>query len=246
MKDFKNFPRLYVESPLGQALDIHLDSDQIHYIKNVMRMGEGDILRFFNGRDGEWVYKIVELAKKRGACQAINQLREQTISHAPIILYFCPLKKTQTDFIIQKATELGVDEICPITTQNTNSQKVRTDRWKTIAIEAAEQSERLTVPGIANLTDIKTAIKNFPAQGSIFVGLERLMGEQKLPDIKDQLPIGLVIGPEGGFTDKEIEVFNNDARCHPISFLDSVLRAETAAVAGLGILQFLRYVKAKA
>ena len=243
MKDFKNFPRLYVQSPLGQALDVALSTEQVHYLRNVLRYSEGEMVRFFNGRDGEWIYKITELGKKKGSCLADHQIREQTLNRAPLILYFAPLKKTQTDFLVQKATELGVDEICPITTQYTNSQKVRTDRWQTIAIEAAEQSERLTVPGIAKLTDVKTATKNFPANGRIFVGLERMETPQAIPSFETGVPIGLIIGPEGGFSDREIEYFKEDERFHAISFLDAVLRAETAAVAGLGILQFLRYAK---
>lgn len=240
-QNFKNAPRLYVEQPLGQGADISLSSEHAHYLKNVLRCQTGDMIRVFNGKDGEWAYSITELSKKAGQCKTEQHLREQTVSGAPIILYFAPVKKAQTDFIVQKATELGVDEICPVISQHSNSQNVRIDRWHNIAIEAAEQSERLSIPGIANVTGLKTALANFPENGCLYVGLERMEGDTKPPNtVKQDEPIGLIIGPEGGFSDGEIEYFKGLDRVTPMSFGENILRAETAVVAGLGILQFLR------
>ncbi len=236
---YKNVPRLYTPHALGQGSDVSLSPEHSHYLRNVLRKSAGDSILFFNGKDGEWLCSITVLEKKRGVCKVEKQTREQTRTDAPLILFFAPVKKNQTDFIIQKATELGVDEICPIITDHSNSQKIRTDRWLTIAIEAAEQSERLSVPGIADLVQLKTAVKNFPENGQLVIGMERAE-DAPAPEFHSDKPVGLVIGPEGGFSDEEIEFFQKGERFTPVSFGPTVLRAETAAVAGLGILQFLR------
>ncbi len=236
--NFKTVPRLYVENSLGQDHAVEHTTDQLHYMRNVLRKDEGDQCRLFNGQDGEWLYEITSLSKKKMQSTPLQQIREQPKSAAPIILFFAPLKKTQTDWVVQKATELGVTEICPVTTDFSNTTKVRTDRWLSTAIEASEQSERLTIPGISQLTNLRTALRNFPSSGVLNVALERMDGNILKCKYDTEHPCGLIIGPEGGFSDDEKQYFLSNDRIHTFSLGENVLRAETAAVVGLGLLKF--------
>ena len=156
------------------------------------------------------------------------------------MLFFAPLKKTQTDFVIQKATELGVTEICPVTTEHSNTSKIRTDRWRTTVIEASEQCERLTIPGISQLTNLRTALRNFPSSGTLNVALERTNGKLDECKFDNAHPCGLLIGPEGGFSEEEREYLIQNDRIQTFSLGENILRAETAAIVGLGLLLFSR------
>lgn len=236
--EHKNTPRLYIDGPLGQDTDAELTPDQVHYIKNVLRKKQSDNVRLFNGRDGEWLYQLDEVKKKSIIAKADTNIRPQAKKRAPLMLFFAPLKKSQTDMVIQKATELGVDEICPITTEYSNTNKIRIDRWRATAIEAAEQSERLTIPGISELTNLKTAVRNFPSSGQLNVALERIKGSIQPCKMDAEHPCGLIIGPEGGFSDEEKEYFVQNPRFNVFSMGTQILRAETAAIVGLGLLQY--------
>ena len=236
--EYKNTPRLYVENPLGQDSPVEHNTDQAHYLKNVLRKAEGDYCRLFNGQDREWLYKLEALKKKSAISGPERQLREQGKGHAPLMLFFAPLKKAQTDMVIQKATELGVDEICPIITEHSNTGTVRLDRWRATAIEAAEQSERLTIPGISELTNLKTALRNFPSSGTLNVAMARFEGGSTKCKSDTDHPCGLIIGPEGGFSKDEREDFLKNPRYHVFSMGQEILRAETAAIVGLGLLKY--------
>jgi 16S rRNA (uracil1498-N3)-methyltransferase len=140
-------PRLFVDAPLTDGAILDLDRDQAHYLVNVMRRKPGDGVRLFNGRDGEWRAEVASADRKRASLQIVQQRRSQ--SAAPdMALFFAPVKKARTDFIVEKATELGVSAITPVITQRTQSERVRTDRLQALAREAAEQTERLDIPQI--------------------------------------------------------------------------------------------------
>jgi 16S rRNA (uracil1498-N3)-methyltransferase len=142
-------PRLFVDAPLTDGALLDLDRDQAHYLVNVMRRKPGDGVRLFNGRDGEWRAEVASADRKRASLQIVQQRRSQCAT-PDMALFFAPVKKARTDFIVEKATELGVSAITPVITQRTQSDRVRTDRLQALAREAAEQTERLDIPQISD------------------------------------------------------------------------------------------------
>ena len=140
-------PRLYIDEPLSQGAEIALGKEAAHYLVTVMRRGEGAGVRLFNGRDGEWRAVVSQASRKSAVLGVEKQLREQA-SVPDLALYFAPVKRARTDFIVEKATELGAASITPVMTRRTIAETVRTDRLAANATEAAEQTERLDLPAI--------------------------------------------------------------------------------------------------
>lgn len=143
-----NIPRIYLDRPLGKGGDISLGKDETHYLVTVMRRNAGDPVRVFNAHDGEWQAEVAEASRKSAVLAIGDRLREPR-SVPDLDLLFAPVKKARTDFIVEKATELGVRRIRPVMTRFTQSERVRTDRFASLAKEAAEQTERLDLPEIA-------------------------------------------------------------------------------------------------
>ena len=246
-------PRLHVAPDLVAGGNITIDGDQAHYLTRVMRLGAGDAVRVFNGRDGEFAGEIAE-AGKNAVRLALGE-RTRTQQAVPDLwLLFAPLKKDRTDFVIEKAVELGVAEIRPVLTERTNSENVRVDRLARIATEAAEQTERLDVPPVREAQKLFAALDGWPADRVLVFADEsgdedgRPWGGEAgramplaevLRGIGDG-PAAILIGPEGGFSPAE------RARLRSLSFVKAVglgpriLRAETAAVAALAIWQAVR------
>lgn len=144
-------PRLLVGQDLATGQPVALPKEDVHYLVNVMRRGEGDTVRLFNGRDGEWRARIVEAGRRTAVLEPVEQTRPQR-GVPDLWLLFAPVKRQKTDLIVEKATELGAARICPVATERTQSERVRTDRFRIIAKEAAEQTERLDLPEIDELT----------------------------------------------------------------------------------------------
>lgn len=142
-----NIPRLYLDQPLREGCDLHLGKDDTHYLVTVMRRGTGDPVRVFNARDGEWHAEVSEASRKSALLKLGLRLRAPQ-AVPDLDLLFAPVKKARTDFIVEKATELGVRRIRPVMTRFTQAERVRTDRFQTLAKEAAEQTERLDIPEI--------------------------------------------------------------------------------------------------
>lgn len=236
MAHLKKYPRLYCEATLGQGKIIDLEQGQVHYLRNVLRAEQGSCLRLFNGQDGEWIAEINEISKKKATAQVTKCSREKQLDMQQRILIFAPIKKTETDFVIQKATELGVTDIYPVLTDHSNTHKIRKDRFETIAIEAAEQSERLSLPNIHDLQPIKSVLSACLKELSVYVAMERYEGQTNFEKPVDGWAV--IIGPEGGFSDAEKEAFLSAKGIIPLSLGDTVLRAETAAIAALSVLSF--------
>ena len=227
--------RLYVKEALEARATIGLSKEHSHYLFGVMRRGLGDQVLLFNGKDGEWRAEVTK-ASKAGELTCVSQSRPQT-KDADLQLLFAPVKKARTDFIVEKATELGVTRISPVFTDFTNSERVRPDRFEKIAIEAAEQSRRLSVPVIDAPQKLSNVLGAWDgARALVFLNeKERDQGTDGLRRLKG--PCSMLVGPEGGFSDTETRMIKSAKGAQSLSLGPLVLRADTAAVAGLTLIQ---------
>jgi 16S rRNA (uracil1498-N3)-methyltransferase len=225
--------RLHVTGDLAAGAAIEAAPDQAHYLGGVMRQRPGDPLHLFNGRDGEWLARITALSRGKAAFTVETRTRAQS-PDADLWLMFAVLKRDTTDMVVQKATELGVSALLPVFTERTNAGRVNEDRLRAIAIEAAEQSERLTVPDIRPAAKLHAALDAWPPERKLFVALER-SGAPWLAAATG--PAGLLTGPEGGFGPLDRALLERHGSVRPMSLGPRILRAETAAIAGLALLQ---------
>ncbi len=231
--------RLYLDQDLKAGQVISLDRDQSHYLITVMRKGLDDTLALFNGRDGEWLATVIDANRKKAIIE-LTELRRPQTTEPNVTLAFAPVKSVRVDFIAQKACELGVSRLAPVITQRTNVARVRTDRLLANAIEAAEQSERLTIPSIAEPQKLADWLNTLDGTHRILFCDEDLSGKPA-PEALAGLPRdhawSVLIGPEGGFSDKE----RKDILAHPgsvaVTLGPRILRADTAALAALTLWQ---------
>ena len=224
--------RLFTDAPLAPGEEIAATPAQAHYLGNVMRRAAGDALRLFNGRDGEFRARIAAIRKDRASFQVETQLRPQA-PEPDLWLVFAPLKRDATDMLVQKATELGASALLPVTTERTNTDRVNLARLAAIAMEAAEQSERLTVPALHPPRRLPDLLADWPAGRKLVAAIERA----EAPPPPRGLPCAaLLIGPEGGFSPTELDLLRSRPFLVPASLGPRVLRAETAAIAGLALL----------
>jgi 16S rRNA (uracil1498-N3)-methyltransferase len=224
-------PRLFTPAPLGPGLAVTFSPAQAHYLGAVMRRGPGDTVRLFNGRDGEWRARLTVLRKDRAAAEVTDCLRPQE-AESDLWLIFAPLKRDATDLVVEKATELGVSAILPVFTDRTNAGRINLERLTAIATEAAEQCERLSVPRVEQPRRLTDLLGDWDPARLLAAAIERAV----LPHIG--APAGaLLIGPEGGFSPAELDVLRARPFVVPVSLGRTVLRAETAAIAGLALLQ---------
>lgn len=225
-------PRLFVRSPLSEGALVELDSGQVNYLGNVLRLTEGSEVLLFDGRSGEWLARIAEAAKKRMSLKVERQTREaETIPD--VWLAFAPVKRTQTDWLIEKATELGVARLVPVITQRTIVERVKLDRLQSIAIEAAEQCGRTRLPDLDEPLPLGHFLKHRQASRTLYFADEQ--GGDWTPDAFTAGPCAILTGPEGGFTDEEREAIRAAPNSVPISLGPRILRAETAALAALAV-----------
>ncbi len=228
--------RLYVDDELRQGQDVAVSREQSHYLFGVMRKSVGDTVVLFNGRGGAWAARVVK-AGKAGILE-VEDLQTPQWASPDIRLMFAPVKKARFDFIVEKAVELGVSRLSPVLTRYTNSERVRTDRMEKIAIEAAEQSERLDLPTIDPPQKLEAAVADLPEETTLVVLSEREDVGGGLVDLKSiSLPVALVVGPEGGFAPEELEMLSTRDGCVLLSLGPRILRADTAVVAGLSLIQ---------
>jgi 16S rRNA (uracil1498-N3)-methyltransferase len=225
--------RLHVTAALAEGDTIAATPAQAHYLAHVMRRGPGDTLLLFNGRDGEFAARIETVRRDRATLRVEYRTRAQT--HGPDLwLAFALLKRDATDLIVQKATELGVAALHPVLTERVNAHRMNADRLTAIAVEAAEQSERLTVPDLHPPRPLAALLSDWPRDRCLFAAVER-SHELRLSATAGAR--ALLVGPEGGFTPAELEAL----RAHPFVTLVSlgprILRADTACIAGLALLQ---------
>jgi 16S rRNA (uracil1498-N3)-methyltransferase len=230
--------RLHVTADLGADAEVALERDQAHYLFGVMRLGRGDALLLFNGRDGEWEAEIADAGKRAGTLVCRVQVRPQQ-TPPDLWLLFAPLKKARTDFIAEKAAELGCRRVLPVFTRFTNSERVNVDRLQAHAIEAAEQCGFLTVPEIVEPAPLAKVLDGWDASRQILFCDERRNAAPAWEALAGA-PDGswaVLIGPEGGFAPEEVERLRGLPFVTPVSLGPRVLRADTAAVAALSLWQ---------
>jgi len=225
--------RLYVTASLRAGAAVAATAAQAHYLGTVMRRSPGDELRLFNGSDGEWQGRVVSLRRDRAVLAAETLLRPQA-EEPDLWLVFCPLKRDATDLVVEKATELGASALLPAFSDRTNAARLNQDRLLAIATEAAEQCERLTIPRIAAPRRLFDLLGDWPKDRPLVAALER----QDAPPVPRLAgPAALLVGPEGGFTAAELDVLRSCPFVVPASLGVRILRAETAAIVGLALLQ---------
>jgi 16S rRNA (uracil1498-N3)-methyltransferase len=225
--------RLFVLDALEAGANLAATPAQAHQLGTVMRLAAGEKLRLFNGRDGEWLAHFRPTGKGRALLELAEPLRPQA-PEPDLWLAFAVLKRDATDLVVQKATELGASALLPLFTRRSVAHRVNLDRMATIATEAAEQCERLTVPRIAEPVDLPTLLHNWPAGRPLFAAIERSTARPVRPTA---LPAGLLIGPEGGYAPEEVELLSRHPFVEAVSLGPRILRAETAAIVGLALLQ---------
>jgi 16S rRNA (uracil1498-N3)-methyltransferase len=231
--------RLFVDAPLAEGAAVALEADNVHYLRAVMRQREGDRFYVFNGRDGEWVASLSALAKKKGEAVVEAFVRPQT-SVPDLWLAFSPIKGARLDFVVQKATELGVAALLPVLTERTVVRNVNVARLRANAVEAAEQCECLTVPEIHEPQSLRNLLGAWPGErGLIYCdeGGDRPALETLGGLAGQGSAWGVLTGPEGGFSDAERQLILGQSRAVPISLGPRIMRADTAAVAALSLFQ---------
>lgn len=234
-------PRLYLDHRIAADVAIPLSQDQLHYLSSVMRRGDNAELLLFNGRDGEWRARFAPEGKRAGAAFPIEQRRTQQPTEADLWLLFAPLKRGPVDLIAQKATELGASRLLPTVTAHSQADRINSDRLNRIAIEAAEQCERLSLPEIDAPKPLADRLADWPEERALIVCAEA--GEAKpiaqaLKGLKGR-PAAILTGPEGGFGTAELDLLAGLAFTHPVSLGPRILKAETAALAALACFQAL-------
>jgi 16S rRNA (uracil1498-N3)-methyltransferase len=227
--------RLNVDQPLAPGQAVRLTPDQTHYLTGVMRLGVGAGVLLFNGQDGEWRAVLAEVARRGAVAVCEAQTRPQAMP-PDLWLVFAPIKKARTDFIVEKAVELGVRRILPVQTRHTNSERIRQDRLQAHAVEAAEQCGATFVPEVAELQPLDRLLAAWPAGRQLYWCDEAAVGQPALIG-GEPGPAAILIGPEGGFAATESSRLRSMAGVVPLSLGPRILRADTAAVAAITLWQ---------
>ncbi|MFL6733434.1 MAG: 16S rRNA (uracil(1498)-N(3))-methyltransferase [Sphingomicrobium sp.] len=226
----KSLPRLFVRESLIEGARVELDPGQVNYLANVLRMGAGAELLLFDGSSGEWLARVAETGKKR-MILSVERLTRETEQVPDIWLAFAPVKRAQVDWLVEKATELGVARLLPVITQRTVIERVKLERLETIAIEAAEQCGRTRLPVIDEPIQLGQLLRQRDQDRRLYFADEN-GGETAITAFAPGAAM-ILTGPEGGFTDEERSTIRAAGNAVPVSLGPRILRAETAALAGL-------------
>lgn len=236
--------RLFVEADLSAGSEAALDERQVHYLRHVMRRAEGAPLALFNGRDGEW-RAIFEGRGKKAAVACVTERTREQVAEPDVWLCFAPLKRARIDYVAEKATELGVAVLQPVLTHHTIALRVNVERLRANAIEAAEQTERLSVPEVRPPMELTRLLADWPTGRRLLVcdetGGGRPIAEALagLDAAARAAPWAIVIGPEGGFDAAEIAALRRMKDVMAAGLGPRILRADTAALAALACWQAL-------
>ncbi|RLQ87247.1 16S rRNA (uracil(1498)-N(3))-methyltransferase [Notoacmeibacter ruber] len=231
-------PRLFVSDDLSAETSIKLDKNQANYLLNVLRMKEGEKLLVFNGRDGEWRAEIEREGKKNALLRLAEQSRPQPLP-SDLHYLFAPLKTGRMDYMVQKAVEMGAGILQPVQTQHTQMAKINHDRLEANMREAAEQCGILSLAQLRPIQKIGSLLEEWDAGRHIIYCDEDAAGDDPLPILSSlpAQPIAVLIGPEGGFSEEERTMLRNLPFVTPIPLGPRILRADTAAVAALALVQ---------
>jgi len=227
--------RLHVDHALALGQAVPLSQAQAHYLTGVMRLGPGAAVLLFNGRDGEW-RAVLGPAGRRGAVAICEGQTRPLVLPPDLWLLFAPIKKARTDFIVEKAVELGVARILPVQTRHTNSERIRQDRLQAHAVEAAEQCGATFVPEVAELAPLDRVLEGWPIGRQLYWCDEGAAGQPAtIAPIPG--PAAILIGPEGGFSPDEAQRLRARPGVVALSLGPRILRADTAAVAAITLWQ---------
>ena len=234
MKDAK--VRLYVDHPLGEGQSVPLERDQAHYLFGVMRLALGAQILLINGQDGEWRAEVTQAGKRSGELTCLEQTKPLQMP-PDLWLLFAPIKKARTDFIVEKAAEMGAARIMPVQTEFTNSDRIRQDRLQAHAVEAAEQCGGTYVPEVTDLQKLDRLLADWPEGRKLMFCDEAEVGSAKRLSAETGDKWAILIGPEGGFSPTERDRLHSHPATHVVALGPRILRADTAAVAALTIWQ---------
>jgi len=233
-------PRLYVDAPLFEGARLGLDRGQANYLLNVLRLRAGDAVLVFNGREGEWRAEVAGEGRKTADLLVTAQTREQT-QPVDLVYLFAPLKHARLDYMVQKAVELGVAALRPVFTRRTQSSRVNLDRMRANVVEAAEQCGILSVPTVLDEQDLPRALDSLePDRLLVFCDEDAPLHNpiESLTPLRNRAgKIAVIVGPEGGFTDEERALVAAHESSVRVSLGPRILRADTAAVAALALVQ---------
>lgn len=227
-----SLPRLFVDQTLGDGARVALAGAPAHYLATVLRLGDGAAVKLFDDRTGEWLARIAEAGRKRVILMVERQLRPRE-SVPDLWLVFAPLKRATTDWLAEKATELGAARLVPVLTRRTVAERVKLERLRAIAIEAAEQCDRTALPQIGEPVRLDALLKGWPGERSLLFADEA--GGGPPAGAARPGPAAILIGPEGGFADEERAAIRALGAAVPVSLGPRILRAETAAVAAMSL-----------
>lgn len=230
-------PRLFIDTPLTAGADAVLDRNQTNYLLNVLRLRQGDAVLVFNGREGEWRGSLSGSGKRAAVIRVETSLRPQP-RPGDLHFLFAPLKHARLDYVVQKAVEMGVSHLQPVLTRHTQVARVNLDRMRANAIEAAEQCGILHVPTVSAAVGLEAAVS---ADRLLIFCDENAVVADPLSALaaarSRRPPISILIGPEGGFSDEERSLLAKLPNVVPIALGPRILRADTAAVAALALVQ---------
>jgi 16S rRNA (uracil1498-N3)-methyltransferase len=231
-------PRLYIDGPIAASQELTLGRDQAHYLRHVLRLQEGAPVLVFNGRDGEWQARLVAEGKRNATLSVENQMRLQPATRGPVYA-FAPLKHARLDYLVQKAVEMGALRLSPVLTQHTQVSRMNMERMRANAVEAAEQCGILSLPEIDEPQPLDRWLNSLEP-GRVLVFCDEDEAERSpvdvLTPVKDR-SIALLVGPEGGFSEDERAVLRARQDVIRLSLGPRILRADTAAVAALALVQ---------
>jgi 16S rRNA (uracil1498-N3)-methyltransferase len=230
--------RAYVTEALAAGAMLELAPGPAHHLRTVLRLGAGAAVAAFNAADGEWLCRITEVGRTR-VVLTVESLMRPFEAEPDLWLLFAPIKRARLDWLVEKATELGVSALLPVWTQRTQTERLNLDRLRAHAVAAAEQSERLSVPELHPPQSLDHALSGWPAERRLMVCDETGAGEP-IADVAARLGPGqtaLLTGPEGGFEETELDHLGKLSFVTRVGLGPRVLRADTAALAALAVLQ---------
>lgn len=233
--------RIYINKSISLNLIIYLKDKQHHFLKNVLRIKIHDEISVFDGKTGEWKAKIISISRDNTAVRVFENIKKMEKS-SDLWLVFSPIKQNRMSIAIQKATEIGVNKIIPCNTNYTNIKNINLKNLYQNAIEASEQSQRLDIPIIEREVDLKSLLQNWPNDRKLIycdekIKTGKLMIETIINIKNNAKKWAVIIGPEGGFSDKERELILNNNNTVPISLGNTILRSDTAITVALYCLK---------
>jgi 16S rRNA (uracil1498-N3)-methyltransferase len=227
-------PRLFIDQPLADGMELRIEGGQAHYLLSVMRLRAGATVKLFDDRTGEWLGEVAMTGKRDLVVRIVAKLRER---EAVPDLWLCaaPIKRGRIDWVAEKASELGVARLVPVATRRSVVDKLNYERLRAHMIEAAEQCERTALPELADLVPLDALLRDWPAERTLFFADEE-GGTPMLEVVRGRFaPAAILIGPEGGFDPAEREAIRALPAAAPVSLGPRILRAETAAITAVSI-----------